>query len=52
MLKKHASRTVDSFAGLHVRSGATHPYPAADDFGMARQTPASRSELPESSRRR
>ena len=49
MLTKRASRTVNGFAGLHVCKGATIRIVPSDDSGMARQTPASKSELPESS---
>jgi len=49
MLKKHASRNVNRFAGLHPRSGATVSAVLSDDFGIARQTPAARPDLPESS---
>ena len=50
MLKKHASRTVNSFVGLNdPRRGAAVRAVPSDDFGIARQTPAARSDLPESS---
>ena len=50
MLKKHASRTVNSFVGLNDprRSAVVRAVPS-DDSGIARQTPAARSDLPESS---
>lgn len=48
MLKKHASRNVNRFAGLHPRRGATVYAVPSDDFGTARQTPAARPDLPES----
>jgi len=50
MLKKHASRTVVSFAGLHdARSSAAVRAVPSDDSAIASQTPAARSDLPESS---
>jgi uncharacterized protein YjiS (DUF1127 family) len=48
MLKKHASRNVNRFVGLHRRSGATVCAFPSDDFGIARQTPGGRPGLPES----
>ena len=48
MLKKHASRTVNGFAGLHMRSDAIACTVLPNDSGIARQTPAARSDLPES----
>lgn len=48
MLKKHASRNVNRFAGLHLRSGATVSAVPSDDFDIARRTPAARHGLPES----
>jgi uncharacterized protein YjiS (DUF1127 family) len=49
MLKKHASRTADSFVELHGsrKSAAVHVIPS-DDSGMARRRSAVRSGLPES----
>ena len=48
MLKKHASRNVNRFVGLHPRRGATVYAVPSDDFGIARQTQAARPDLPES----
>jgi uncharacterized protein YjiS (DUF1127 family) len=48
MLTKRASRTVNGFAGLHTRKDATIRIVPSDDSGMVRQTPALKSELPES----
>lgn len=47
MLKKHASRNVNRFVGLHARRGATLYVVPSDDFGIARHTPAARPDLPE-----
>ena len=50
MLKKHASRTVNRFVGLNdPRRGAAVCAVLSDDSGIARQTPAARPDLPESS---
>ena len=49
MLKKHASRTVNGFGGLNMWCDATVCTVLPDDSGIARQTPAARSGLPESS---
>jgi uncharacterized protein YjiS (DUF1127 family) len=49
MLKKHASRNVNRFVGLHdLRRGAAVCAVLSDDFGIARQTRAARPDLPES----
>ncbi|WP_426526620.1 DUF1127 domain-containing protein [Bradyrhizobium sp. McL0615] len=48
MLKKHASRNVNRFVGLHPRRGVTLCVVPSDDFGIARQTPAARPDLPKS----
>jgi uncharacterized protein YjiS (DUF1127 family) len=50
MLTKRASAAVNDFGGLHTRKGATfRVVPSDDDSGMARQSLAARSDLPESS---
>src|SRR4051794_33901834 len=49
MLKKHASRNVNRFAGLHPRRCGTVCAVLSDDFGIVRQTPAARLDLSESS---
>jgi uncharacterized protein YjiS (DUF1127 family) len=49
MLKKHASRTADSFVELHgSRKSAAVDVIPSDDSGMARRRSAVRSGLPES----
>ena len=48
MLKKHASRNVNRFAGLHPQMGASVCTVLSDDSGIARQTRAARPDLPES----
>jgi uncharacterized protein YjiS (DUF1127 family) len=49
MLKKHASRTVNSPVGLHdPRKGAAVCAVLSDDSGIARQPPAARPGVPES----
>jgi uncharacterized protein YjiS (DUF1127 family) len=50
MLKKLASRNVNRFVGLHdPREGAAVCAVQSDDSGIARQSPAARPDLPESS---
>jgi uncharacterized protein YjiS (DUF1127 family) len=48
MLKKHASRNVNHFAGLHPRRGVTLYAVPSDDFGISRQAAAARPDLPKS----
>ena len=48
MLKKHASRNVNRFAGLHPRRGVTLYAVPSDDFGISRQAAAARPDLPKS----
>jgi uncharacterized protein YjiS (DUF1127 family) len=49
MLKKHASRNVNRFVGLHPRKSTAVRAVLSDDSGIARQTPAARPDLPEAS---
>ncbi|MBT1510144.1 DUF1127 domain-containing protein [Bradyrhizobium sp. SRL28] len=50
MLKKHASRNVNRFVGLHDQQRGTAVCAVlSDDLGIARQTPAARPDVPESS---
>jgi uncharacterized protein YjiS (DUF1127 family) len=48
MLKKHASRNVNHFDGLHPRRGVTLYAVPSDDFGISRQAAAARPDLPKS----
>jgi uncharacterized protein YjiS (DUF1127 family) len=49
MLKKHASRNVSRFVGLHDPKGAAVCAVLSDDSGISRQAPAASPDLPESS---